>query len=111
MRLVPELTEYRKGRDIILTLREGCGDTIFEACDLQDDGICLVKAAAIIRNEIFRWSEESNEKHITKEIFSKTSKKHSVSQAILSFLDVVLNGSHLVVNHRKDKNETTLTVS
>ena len=54
LRLVPELTEYRKGRDIILTLREGCGDTIFEACDLQDDGICLVKAAAIIRNEIFR---------------------------------------------------------
>ena len=63
-----------------------------------------MKAAAIIRNLIFRWSEENNEKHITKEIFSKTSEKHLVSQAILSFLDVVLNGSHLVVNDRIDEN-------
>ena len=88
LRLVPELIEYRKGRDIILTLRESCGDTTFEACDLQDDGICLLKAAAIIRDN---WrSEESNEKHITKEIFSKTSEKHSVSQAVMTFVDMVL---------------------
>ena len=50
-------------------------------------------------------------KHITKEIFSKTSEKHSISQAILSFLDVVLSGSYLVINDRKDENETALTVS
>ena len=70
-----------------------------------------MKAAAIIRDKNFWRSEESNEKHITKEIFSKTSEKHSISQAILSFLDVVLSGSYLVINDRKDENETALTVS
>ena len=48
--LISELTEYQRGRDAILTVREGIGDAIFEACDLQDGGMCLARAARIIRN-------------------------------------------------------------
>ena len=37
LKLMPELTEYKAGRDIIMSLREESGNAIFDACDLQDD--------------------------------------------------------------------------
>ena len=48
---------------------------------------------------------------MAKEIFSKTPEKHSVSQVVLSFVDMFLNGSDLVVNDTKGENESALTIS
>ena len=37
--MIPELTEYKSGRDVLLMVCDS-GDAIFEARDLQDDGMC-----------------------------------------------------------------------
>ena len=52
LKRIPELTEHKLGHDIILTLKEGSGEAIFQSCDLLDDGMCLARAANIIRKEI-----------------------------------------------------------
>lgn len=39
---IPELVEHKLGRDIILTLKAGSGEAIFQSCDLLDDGMCLL---------------------------------------------------------------------
>ena len=50
---ISELPEHKMGRDVILTLKGDCGKAVFEACNLQDDGICLERAARIIRSKKF----------------------------------------------------------
>ena len=46
---IPELTGRDvMGRDVILTLKDDCGNVIFEACDLQGDGMFLERAAVSI---------------------------------------------------------------
>ena len=49
LKLIPELPEYKAGQDTILSM---CEENAIEACDLQDDRICLARAASIIRKEI-----------------------------------------------------------
>ena len=51
---MPELAEHRKGKDILLTFREEVGKAIFGACQhsYEEDGICLSKAAEIIRKQV-----------------------------------------------------------
>ena len=58
LKRISELTEHKMGRDIILTLKNDCGKAIFEGCDLQDDGMCLERAARIIRKEILSKQDE-----------------------------------------------------
>ena len=58
LKRILELTEHKMGRDVILTLKDNCGKAIFEACNLQDDGMCLERAARIIGKEIISKHDE-----------------------------------------------------
>ena len=95
LKRIPELTEHKMGRDIILTLKNDCGKAIFEGCDLQDDGMCLERAARIIRKEILSKQDEkklSNKNEvISKETFSSQSEIDSISLLVRSFINMVLN--------------------
>ena len=82
---------HKVGRDVILTLKDDCGKAIFEACDLQDDGMCLERAARIIRKEILSKQDEkklSNKNDvISKETFSSQSEIDSISPPVMSFIN------------------------
>ena len=58
LKRIPELTEHKMGKDVILKLKDDCGKAIFEASELQDDGTCLERAARIIRKEILSMQDE-----------------------------------------------------
>ena len=58
LKRILELTEHKMGRDVILTLKDNCGKAIFEVCELQNDGMCLERAARIVRKEILIKQEE-----------------------------------------------------
>ena len=58
LKRIPELTEHKMGKDVILKLKDDCGKAIFEASELQDDGMCLERAARIIRKEILSMQDE-----------------------------------------------------
>ena len=95
------------GRHVILTLKDDSGKAIFKACDSQDDGMCLERAARIIRKEILSKQEEkklSNKNDvIPKETFSSQSEIDSISPPVTSFLNMVLNGSNLDTSDKKTK--------
>ena len=105
LKRIPELTEHKMGRDVILTLKDDCGKAIFEACDLQDDGMCLERAARIIRKEILSKQDEkklSNKNGlILKETFSSQSEIVFISPPVMSFINMVLNGSNVDTNDKK----------
>ena len=88
---IPDVTEHKMGRDAILTLKDDCGKAIFEACDLQDDGMCLERAVRIIRKEILSKQDEkklSNKNDvISKETFSSQSEIDSISPPVMSFIN------------------------
>ena len=107
--LIPELTEHKRGRGVILTIHDGIGDALFKACDLQDDGMCLARAATIIRNEILCKSESRN-RNIDVKKFNRKWENQAVSQPVLSFIDMVINGSD-VVNDTNKKSDAALTIA
>ena len=86
LKRISELTEHKIGGDIILLLKDDCGKTIFEACYLQDDGMCLERAACIIQKEILSKQDKrklSNKSDvISKETFSSQSEIDSISPCV-----------------------------
>ena len=90
LKRISELTEHKMGRDVILTLKDDSGKAIFCARDLQDDGMCLERAARIIRKEILSQQDEkklSNKNDvISKKTFSSQSKIDSISPPVMSFI-------------------------
>ena len=69
--------------------------TIFEVCDLQDDGMCLERTVRIIQKEILSKQDEkklSNKNEVTsKETFSSQSEIDSISLLVRSFINMVFN--------------------
>ena len=55
MGIIPELEEFKKGRDVLLTVKDKAGLAIYEACiqNNEETGIVLSKAANIIRRDVF----------------------------------------------------------
>ena len=71
--------------------------------------MCLAKAATIIRNEILCKSESKN-RNIEIEKFSRQWENQVVSQPLLSFIEMALNGSD-VVNDTNKESDAALTIA
>ena len=110
LKRISELTEHKRGGDIILLLKDDCGKTIFEACYLQDDEMCLERVACIIQKEIL--SKQDKEKLsnksdvISKQTFSSQSEIDSISPHVMSFINMVLNGSNVDTSNKKRSSST-----
>ena len=102
------------GRDVIMTSKDDCGKAISEPCDLQDDGICLERAACIIRKEILIKQDDkklSNKNNvISKEILTSQSEIDFISPPVMSFINMVLNGSNVDTSDKK-LSVSTLTIA
>ena len=102
------------GRDVIMTSKDDCGKAISEPCDLQDDGICLERAACIIRKEILIKQDDkklSNKNNvISKEILSSQSEIDFISPPVMSFINMVLNGSNVDTSDKK-RSSSALTIA
>ena len=114
LKRISELTEHKIGGDIILLLKDDCGKTIFEACYLQDDGMCLERAACIIRKEILSKQDKKNRSNkndvISKETFSSQPENYSISPRVMSFINMVLNGSNVDTSDKK-RSSSALTIA
>ena len=114
LKRIPELTEHKMRKDVILTLKDDCEKAIFEACNLQDDGMCLERAARIIRNEILSKQDEkklSNRNDvISKETFSSQAEIDSISPPVMSFINMLLNGLNVDTSDKK-QSSSALTIA
>ena len=99
--------------DFFLTLKGNCGNTIFEACDLQDYGMCLEREARIIRKEILRKPVKkklSNKNYvISKKTFTSQSEINSISPPVICFINMKLIGSN--VDTSDEKSPSALTIA
>ena len=97
-----------------MTLKDDCGKAISEPCNLQDDGMCLERTAYIIRKEILIKQDEkklSNKNNvISKETLSSQSEIDSISPPVMSFINMVLNGSNVDTSD-KNRSSSALTVA
>ena len=69
---LPELSEHKKGREVILTLKEEAGTAIFDSClySGEDDGRCLARAAKIIRKHMFPEDNETQDAVVPSSLYS-----------------------------------------
>jgi hypothetical protein len=69
---LPELSEDKKGREVILTLKEEAGTAIFDSClySGEDDGRCLARAAKIIRKHMFPEDNETQDAVVPASLYS-----------------------------------------
>ena len=99
-----------------MTSKDDCGKAISEPCDLQDDRICLERAACIIRKEILIKLKQDDKKLsnknnvISKEILSSQSEIDFISPPVMSFINMVLNGSNVDTSDKK-LSVSTLTIA
>ena len=95
-------------------MKDDCEKAIFEACNLQDDGMCLERAARIIRNEILSKQDEkklSNRNDvISKETFSSQAEIDSISPPVMSFINMLLNGLNVDTSDKK-QSSSALTIA
>ena len=86
-------------------MKDGCENAIFEGCDLQDDGMCLERLARIIRKEILSKQDEKKlsikNDVISKETFSSQSEIDPILPPVMSFVNMVLNGSSVHTSDEK----------
>ena len=104
------LSEYKAGREVILTFNKESGNAIFDACDFQDDGVCLAKAASIIRKELINITKEADFDITRNPALSIDKNIEEVSQPIYSFINMILNGSDLIDDQQVLENKATLTI-
>ena len=64
-----------------------------------------MRAASIIQKEILRECEENEDREIKRQTFDRQSEKESISQPVLSFVNMVLHGSD-VLNDIDNANNT-----
>ena len=92
---VPDLQAYKKGRDVLLSFQGEIGEALFDAClhSLQDDGMCLARAAEIIRNDFFT-EFPPFEGHFNSEYV-----RSSVPQSLLCLIRMLLEGPNCGPNN------------
>eukprot|EP00112_Aurelia_sp_Birch-Aquarium-sp1_P023889 Seg731.4 transcript_id=Seg731.4/GoldUCD/mRNA.D3Y31 product="hypothetical protein" protein_id=Seg731.4/GoldUCD/D3Y31 len=91
--LMPELGEHKQGRDVILTFKGEAGAAIFQACNQnnEEDGMCLLKAARIIRKQAF-----SYQKPESPSIFSDGCQEESIPLSLQNLVNMIIEGTSIL---------------
>ena len=89
----PDIRAYMQGRSLMLTFDDDIGAALKKACDQDsdDDAMHLVRAARVVRKEMFDW----------KFTFSGSFDDHdSVPHSLLALVNMVLEGPNIKRQHR-----------
>lgn len=107
---VPGLRADKSGRDILLSFEEDVGDAIRDSCFLGDftDGLCLARAAAIVRKTLF--DDFPRFKGSLNDDFTPLK---SVPPVLLHFIKMLLEGSNIDNEPQKDESceQAALSIS
>ena len=106
--LMPELGEHKQGRDVILTFKGEAGAAIFQACyqNNEEDGMCLSKAARIIRKQAF-----SHQKPRRPTIFSDGCQEESVPLSLLNLVNMMIEGTSIADAESRKPSKATHVIA
>ena len=105
---MPELAEHREGKYILQTFREEVGKAIFAACQqksYKEDGICLSKAAKIIRKQV-----DEHERN-TKSLVIDGCEEKSVPLSLATLISMIIGGASLSDNVSLVESKTSLNIA
>ena len=106
MEIIPELEQFKKGKDVLLTVKDTAGLAIYEACmqNNEETGIVLSKAANIIRRDVFA-QEISNSN-----LLLPNTQEMSIPFSLLSLIGMII-GQVQIENtaYVESKVDTTLS--
>ena len=103
---IPELEEEKQGNNVLLTPKEETGTAIYQACleNDQDDGICLSKAANIIRKHVFSHKIEDPAQFLA-------SQKASVPPSLVTFISMLIIGTCITDSLPTSAHKASLTIA
>ncbi len=104
---IPELAEQRKGKEILLIFREEIGKAIYEACQqsYEEDGVCLSKAAKIIRKQI------AEHKVNDSRLLSDGCQGDSVPLTLFTFIGMIIGGTSITDHVSPADNRAALNIA
>lgn len=90
--MIPGLREDKSGRDVLLSFEENVGDAIRDACDYNDfdDGMCVARAAAILRRDLCQEFPKFNGSFA--QGFGPTD---GVPVSLVNFMSTLIGGSNI----------------
>ncbi|XP_065669903.1 uncharacterized protein LOC124808522 [Hydra vulgaris] len=107
LNLVPELEEFKKDREVLLTFKADLGSAISDACYLTNEEEGLVKAATILRKQIFKVLSADNVSTILNRLESELT-----PNTLKSFVRMVLYGQKVKdANNNSAHTKVVATVS
>lgn len=99
----PDLRAHSKGRDILLTFVKDIGPALKKACDHDSDAMHLVRAAQLVRREMFetRFSFDGS--------FQPDCQKDAVPPSLLALVNMILDGAN--IKHQSELVQTSTTTA
>jgi len=90
--LVPGLREDKSGREVLISFEPDLGSAVRDACANNDvsDGMCLARAASILRRDLFKQYPKFSGSFDT-----SFNERDSVPLSLLNFISMVLEGSKI----------------
>ena len=100
---LPDLKPHTQGRDTLLTFQEDIGDALKKACDHDRDAMHLMRAAEVVRREMF------SNKFKFDGSFHPNCQKESVPTSLLALMSMILDGAN--IKHQTQLLETGTTTA
>ncbi|KAJ8380702.1 hypothetical protein SKAU_G00014800 [Synaphobranchus kaupii] len=100
---LPDLMAHSQGRDTLLTFQDDIGDALKKACDHDSDAMHLVRAAQVVRKEMFATKFNFDGS------FHPNCQKESVPTSLLALVNMILDGAN--IKHQTQLLETGTTTA
>ena len=85
----PQLREHTEGRDKLLSFEKDIGPALRKACDHDNDAMHLVRAAQVVRREMF------NTKFNFDGSFQPECQREAVPTSLLALVNMILDGANI----------------
>ena len=100
---LPDLRAYSEGRDTLLTFEKNVGPALKKACDHDSDAMHLVRAADVVRRDMF------DTKYSFNGSFQPHCQKNAVPPSLLALVSMILDGAN--IKHQTELVKTTNTTA
>ena len=87
---LPDLTAHVQGREILLTFKEDVGLALIKACNGDSDAVYLMRAAQVIRKELFNTKIKQFDG-----FFSRECQRDSVPSSLLTLVKIIQDGPNI----------------
>lgn len=104
---LPGIRAYRQGREVVLSFDDDVGLALMNSClsNFDDDGICLGKAAEIIRRDIMSMQSAFDGS------FASGCQEASVPKSLVALVSMIIEGTSITNKNTDENRQSTLSMA